>query len=65
MEVVFDFKNKTAKYTTTSPISQTTTATLTDAQIARAVAYKNICACVFRASKEVQASLYTVTVEIA
>lgn len=64
IEMVIDLKNKTAKYTTTSPVSQTTTSTLTDAQITTILTYKYITILACRAEKTVATGLYTASITI-
>ena len=64
MDVVINFKNKTVEYKTTTPINQTTTSTLTDAQIATAISNKNILVWIFRADYTVKAALYTASIKI-
>ena len=64
MTVEIDFPNKTAKYTTTSPISQTTTSTLTDSQIETILAYKYVVFNVYKSDKSVVTSLYTTSFSI-
>ncbi len=64
MTIEMDLGAKTATYTTTSPINQSTTTSLTDTQITTILNYKYVAFDIFRADKSVTTSLYTVSFRI-